>query len=205
MARRFGANMTIDYRETDPVAAIKRATGGRGADVAIEALGQQATFENALRAIRPVRQARGAVRSALRGGLGDQKIVTSLCPGGKERMRRLMAMIVNRRVDLTPLVTHRFGLADIESALDVFAHQRGGVMKVALYRMRRGCLASTSRRSGEPRRRARRTAVRNRRKGHKIHVPNRKAVQVDVPRCVSACEASRPLKPVPTRGVAALG
>jgi threonine dehydrogenase-like Zn-dependent dehydrogenase len=142
MARRFGANMTINPRETDPVAAIRQATGGRGADVAIEALGQQATFENALRAIRPggTLSSLGvysgklvAPYEAFYAGLGDQKIVTSLCPGGKERMRRLMAMIVNRRVDLTPLVTHRFALVDIDSALDLFAHQRDGVMKVALY------------------------------------------------------------------------
>jgi threonine dehydrogenase-like Zn-dependent dehydrogenase len=142
MARRFGANMTIDYRETDPVTAIKRATSGRGVDVAIEALGQQATFENALRAIRPggTLSSLGvysgklvAPYEAFYAGLGDQKIVTSLCPGGKERMRRPMAMIVNRRVDLTPLVTHRFALGDIEAALDLFSHQRDRVMKVALH------------------------------------------------------------------------
>jgi threonine dehydrogenase-like Zn-dependent dehydrogenase len=53
MARRFGANVVINYREQDPIAKIKRLTDGRGVDVAIEALGQQATFENCLRAIRP--------------------------------------------------------------------------------------------------------------------------------------------------------
>ena len=51
--KRFGANVVINYREQDPVAEIKRLTGGRGADVTIEALGQQTTFENALRATRP--------------------------------------------------------------------------------------------------------------------------------------------------------
>jgi alcohol dehydrogenase len=59
--------------------------------------------------------------------------VTTLCPGGKEWMRRLMAMIEHRRVDLTPLVTHRFALDDIDEAFDVFSHLRGGVLKVALY------------------------------------------------------------------------
>ena len=48
-------------------------------------------------------------------------------------MRRLMAMVEHRRVDLTPLVTHRFALDDIEEAFDVFSHQRDGVLKVALY------------------------------------------------------------------------
>ena len=65
--------------------------------------------------------------------LGDQKIVTTLCPGGKERMRRLMEMIARRRVDLSALVTHRFALDDIADAFELFSHQRDGVLKVALY------------------------------------------------------------------------
>jgi len=141
MARRFGANIVIDYREQDVVAAIKKLTGGRGADVTIEALGQQNTFENALRATRPggtlsslgVYSGKvAAPYDAFYAGLGDQKIVTTLCPGGKERMRRLMAMVAARRVDLSPLVTHHFGLDDIHEALDLFSSQRDGVMKVAL-------------------------------------------------------------------------
>jgi threonine dehydrogenase-like Zn-dependent dehydrogenase len=142
MARRFGATVLIDYRDQDPVAEIKRLTEGRGVDVAIEALGQQATFENALRSIRPggTLSSLGvysgklvAPHEPLYAGLGDQTIVTSLCPGGKERMRRLMAMIASRRVDLTPLITHQFALDNILDAYDVFAHQREGVMKVALH------------------------------------------------------------------------
>ena len=69
---------------------------------------------------------------ALHAGLGDQRIVTTLCPGGKERMRRLMAVIAARRVDLGPMVTHRFKLDDIEAAYELFGHQRDGVLKVAI-------------------------------------------------------------------------
>jgi threonine dehydrogenase-like Zn-dependent dehydrogenase len=47
-------------------------------------------------------------------------------------MRRLMAMVANGRVDLTPLVTHHFGLDDIQDALELFSAQRDGVMKVAI-------------------------------------------------------------------------
>ena len=110
VARRLGANVTLNIKDGDPVPEIKRLTDGRGVDVAIEALGRQETFENALRAIRPggTLSSLGvysgklvAPYEALYAGLGDQKIVTTLCPGGKERMRRLMAMIEHRRVDLT--------------------------------------------------------------------------------------------------------
>jgi threonine dehydrogenase-like Zn-dependent dehydrogenase len=142
VARRFGASVTLNVNDGDPVAEIKRLTGGRGVDVAIEALGRQETFENALRAIRPggTLSSLGvysgklvAPYEAIYAGLGDQKIVTTLCPGGKERMRRLMAMIEHGRVDLTPLVTHRFALDDIEEAFDLFSYQRDGVLKVALH------------------------------------------------------------------------
>jgi len=47
-------------------------------------------------------------------------------------MWRLMSVVANAQVDLSPLVTHRFGLDDIEAAYELFAHQRDGVMKVAI-------------------------------------------------------------------------
>jgi alcohol dehydrogenase len=141
MARRMGADEVIDFHEQDPVEAVRRATEGRGADVAIEALGTPLTFENCLRSLRP-----GGTLSSLGiysgklliptdayvGGLGDHRIVTTLCPGGKERMRQLMEMVRHGRLDLKPLLTHRFGLDDIEEAYDLFGNQRDGVLKVAI-------------------------------------------------------------------------
>ena len=65
-------------------------------------------------------------------GLGDHTIVTTLCPGGKERMRRLMNVVASGRVDLKSLVTHRYKLDDIEAAYELFANQRDGVLKIAV-------------------------------------------------------------------------
>ena len=65
-------------------------------------------------------------------GLGDTKIITTLCPGGKERMRRLMDVVASGRVDLRPMVTHRFKLDQIDAAYELFSHQRDGVLKVAI-------------------------------------------------------------------------
>jgi threonine dehydrogenase-like Zn-dependent dehydrogenase len=47
-------------------------------------------------------------------------------------MRRLMATVASGRVDTSALVTHHFGLDDIETAYELFAHQRDGVLKVAI-------------------------------------------------------------------------
>jgi threonine dehydrogenase-like Zn-dependent dehydrogenase len=140
MAKRMGADVVIDRTQEDPLATIKRLTGG-GVDVAIEALGQQATFESALRAIRPG----GALSSlgvysghlvmpldAIAAGLADQHVLTTLCPGGKERMRRLMSVVRAKRFPFPSLVTHTFRLEQIKDAYELFAHQRDGVLKVAI-------------------------------------------------------------------------
>jgi threonine dehydrogenase-like Zn-dependent dehydrogenase len=142
MARRFGASIAIDPTAVDVVYAIKRLTDGRGADVAIEALGRQNTFEAALRSVRPggTMSSLGvysgklvAPYEAIYAGLGDQRIVTTLCPGGKERMRRLLSMVQYDRVDLTPLLTHHFTLEELPDAFELFSRQADGVMKVAIH------------------------------------------------------------------------
>lgn len=140
MARRMGADVVLDYREVDFVSEIKRLTGG-GVDVAIEALGTQQTFENALRCLRPggTLSSLGVYSGKLQmpyeafaAGLGDHRIVTTLCPGGKERMRRLIEVVRRGRVDLTPLLTHRFSLNDIKEGYRIFGERLDGVLKVAI-------------------------------------------------------------------------
>lgn len=141
MARKMGADVVVNPEKSDVVAEIRKITSGRGVDVAIEALGLPVTFENSLRVLRP-----GGTLSSLgvysgklsiplepfAAGLGDHKIVTTLCPGGKERMRRLIELVHHGRVDLRPLLTHSFPLSEITAAYDLFGHRRDGVLKVAI-------------------------------------------------------------------------
>lgn len=141
MAKRVGADIVVDFTKSDPVEEILRLTRGRGVDVAIEALGLQSTFQQSLKVLKP-----GGTLSSLgvysedltiplgsfHAGLGDHKIVTSLCPGGKERMRRLMNAIEAGRVDLKPMITHRYSLDQIEEAYLLFANQQDGVLKIAI-------------------------------------------------------------------------
>jgi threonine dehydrogenase-like Zn-dependent dehydrogenase len=141
LSRQMGADEVIDFAEEDPVAAIKRLTGGRGVDVAVEALGKQETWEWCIDATRPGGRISslgvygGKLEVPLDGyvyGIGDKKIVSTLCPGGKERMRKLMELVRGGRLDLSPLITHRFSLDQIEDAYDLFGNQRDDVVKVAL-------------------------------------------------------------------------
>ncbi len=140
MARRMGADVALDFTEVDIVAEVMRLTGG-GADVTIEALGTPGTFENALRCLRPggTLSSLGVYSGKLQmpydafaAGLGNHRIVTTLCPGGKERMRRLISSVESGRFDPLPLITHRFALDDIVEAYDLFGNRRDGVLKVAI-------------------------------------------------------------------------
>ena len=141
MSRKMGADHVVDPADGDPVEQIMQLTRGRGVDVAIEALGTQATFESALRVLRPggTLSSLGVYSGDLKiplgpfgAGLADLTIVSTLCPGGKARMARLMNVLAAGRTDLTSLVTHRYSLDRIEDAYELFAHQRDGVMKVAI-------------------------------------------------------------------------
>ena len=109
--------------------------------MAIEALGTEQTFQSCMRVLKPggTLSSLGVYAkdiqiplSAFYAGLGDQTLITTLCPGGKERMRRLMNIISSKRLDLKPMVTHRFKLDKILEAYDVFSNQRDGVLKVAI-------------------------------------------------------------------------
>ncbi len=140
MSQRIGADVVLGPQDADLLNEIKKLTRG-GADVAIEALGIQGTFENCLRCLHPggTLSSLGVYSGKLQvpydafaAGIGDYKIVTTLCPGGKERTRRLMSMVQTKRFDPTPLLTHRFSLDQIVEAYDLFSSRRDGVLKVAI-------------------------------------------------------------------------
>lgn len=141
ITKKMGADVTLNFRNVDIVDEVMKLTGGKGADSSIEALGTQTTFAQAMKVLKP-----GGTLSSLgvysedlsiplaqfAAGLGDHTIRTALCPGGKERMRRLMNVIAAQRLDLGVLVTHQRKLDDIVEAYDLFSHQRDGVLKIAI-------------------------------------------------------------------------
>lgn len=140
LARQFGADDIVDFTQGDPVPRIRELTGGSGADSAIEALGAEETFMNCIRATRPG----GTISNVgYHGegdyvripridwgvGMNDKTIRTGLCPGGRERMGRLLRFLANGRVDPTPLTTHRFPFAEIEKAFGMMDRKEDGIIK----------------------------------------------------------------------------
>ncbi len=140
VARRLGASITLSPAEGDVPRRIRELTEGRGVDVAIEAVGTQATFEMAAKSCR----VGGAVGSlGVYGGVKalslpvtvnfyHRRIVTTMCPSGSERLRRMLEILRHGRMDLTPLYTHQMRLGALEEAYRLFMGEKAKVLKIAV-------------------------------------------------------------------------
>lgn len=143
LSKHFGADVVVDFAREDPVEAILALTDGQGVDATIEALGSPKTFADCIRATRPG----GTIsnvgyhghgdflqipRVEWGVGMSDKTIRTGLCPGGAERMRRLMRLMETGRVDPRPLTTHRFCFDAVEKAFQLMASKEDGVLKPLL-------------------------------------------------------------------------
>ncbi len=141
MAKRLGADVVINPEESDPVAEIMALTNNAGVDVAVEAVGTQATFEACNKVVR-----RGGTISSV-GVYGmtptvsmptmsmsflHRRVVSTLCPSGRDRLEHLLAVLQHRKLDLSVLFTHRMKLADAPSAYDLFRDKTEGVLKIAI-------------------------------------------------------------------------
>jgi alcohol dehydrogenase len=135
----FGADVTINNGNEDAVARVMEMTGGRGADVAIEAVGLPGTFELCTDLIGPGgRVANVGVHGECatlhleKLWIRDVMITTGLVD--TRTTTTLLKLIEGGRLDPTVFATHHFALADTEEAYDVFAAAaETGALKVVLH------------------------------------------------------------------------
>jgi isopropanol dehydrogenase (NADP+) len=141
LAQQFGADVIVDYTKGDPVEQLMEQTDGQGVDAAIEAFGFPQTFEACVR----VTKAGGRVSNvgyhgenpeplqlpldAIGLGMNDKSIHTGLCPGGSERMNRLMRLLESGRIDPTPMTTHTFSFDQIDEAFELMSTKGDGIVK----------------------------------------------------------------------------
>ena len=138
MAKRLGAHHVVAPDKA--VDEIMNLTGGRGVDVAVEALGKQTTLDNCFRVTRfggtvssvGVYGTEGTVSVPLDGSFYHRRFITTLCPTGRKRFDYLLRLIGDGKVDLTPMFTHDLALKDVEKGYDIFRRHADGVIKIAL-------------------------------------------------------------------------
>ena len=142
IAAKFGLDQPLDAR-SDVVAAAKAATEGRGADVALVAVGADALIRTAMDAIRPG----GRVMLFASTQHGEAPFdPAAVCMDEKTLMGSYSASVtINDEVaelvfggyrdgsfDLTRLISHRFPLEDAVKAIDLASHPQAGSMKIVI-------------------------------------------------------------------------
>jgi 2-desacetyl-2-hydroxyethyl bacteriochlorophyllide A dehydrogenase len=140
VARSYGATHCIDVTKTDVTAAVADLTErGAGADIVIETSGAKASVAGCLDLVRK------EGKLALIGFASDLpplpvvpimlKTVTVFGiggNGGRGQYERSQELVRTGRLDLAPMVTHRFGLDDVAEAFAVAASKSGGAIKVVV-------------------------------------------------------------------------
>lgn len=128
-ARGYGATDIINYRDGSIVEQVLDKTHGRGVDRVIIAGGNVDTMKDAVTVLKPGGYIGnvnylgsgdfiGVPRVEWGCGMGHKTIRGGLMPGGRVRMEKLAELVRLGRLDLSPLLTHRFnGFDKIEDAL----------------------------------------------------------------------------------------
>lgn len=128
-ARFYGATDILNYKDGDIVDQIMEKTHGKGVDKVIVAGGDNDTFIQAVKMVKPGGRI-GNVNYLGAGdyvriprvewgcGMGHKTIAGGLMPGGRLRMEKLVSLLQYKRLDTSRLLTHRFkGFEHIEEAL----------------------------------------------------------------------------------------
>lgn len=137
-AARLGAT-PVDLRGGDPLAVLRRATDGRGADAVLEAVGNETAGRLAFELVR----AGGTIAAVgvhheasfpfSPAEAYDRNLTWRIgrCPA-RALMETLLPLVRRRRRDLADLITHRLPLADGPAAYAMFEGKRDGCLKVVL-------------------------------------------------------------------------
>jgi threonine 3-dehydrogenase len=134
MARGMGADLGLDAADPTTVERIIAATNGDGVEVVLEMSGAQAALDQALAAI--TRGGRisllGIFSEPVRVDLSDFVIQKGIRIHGiygrriYDTWERTQALLRSGDLDVSPIITHRFDLADWEQAFDLIASRHAG-------------------------------------------------------------------------------
>ena len=136
----FGADLTVNNGRDDAVAYVRNVTRGRGADVAIEAVGVPDSFELCTSLVRPGGHVanigvhgKPAMLHLEKLWIRDITVTTGLVDATSTAT--LLRLIGAQQINAAKFVTHRFALDDILTAYDVFGRAaETGAIKVMMTR-----------------------------------------------------------------------
>jgi L-iditol 2-dehydrogenase len=137
LARKMGADVTVDVSREDLAAVVERETGGRGVDIAVEAAGAEASVNACLQNVRRLGQyvqvgiAGREIRVPFDVILFKQIQVLGSVGHSLSTWRRVMAVLEQRKLDIKPVISHILPLSRWREGFDLCENKQG--VKVLLH------------------------------------------------------------------------
>jgi 2-desacetyl-2-hydroxyethyl bacteriochlorophyllide A dehydrogenase len=139
VSRAYGATECLNVTETDVVPAVAGLTGGAGADIVIETSGFPASSAIVLDVVRKEGK---VAHIGWANDLPPLPVIPIMAKtltvfgvggnGGRGQYERSIELVRSGRIDLGPMVTHRFALDDIAAAFETAASKAEGAIKVVV-------------------------------------------------------------------------
>jgi threonine dehydrogenase-like Zn-dependent dehydrogenase len=136
LGKELGADVIVNSREADPVAAVRDATGGRGADVTIECAGADDTFDQAIKMTKPggrvilVAFYHGPVTADVADAVRRNLTIYTERGEGGTSVGRALALLAAGRIKAKPLVSRTFPLSRVHEGFEVVEKRIGDPIKV---------------------------------------------------------------------------
>src|SRR5262247_1486103 len=138
MGRELGADVVVNSRETDAVAAVMAATGDKGADLVIDCAGGDETFDQSIKMSKSggkvllVAFYHGPVTADVSHAVRSNITIYTERGEGGASVGRCLGLLAAGRITAKSLITHQFPLSRVHEAFDVLEKRIGDPLKVVL-------------------------------------------------------------------------
>ncbi len=139
LGKELGADLTVNARQEDPVAAVREATGGKGADTVIDCAGGDETFDQAIKMTKPggriilVAFYHGLVTADLADAVRRNLTIYTERGEGGTTVGQALGLLAAGRIQAKPLVSHTFPLSRVHEGFEVLEKRTGDPMKIIFH------------------------------------------------------------------------
>jgi 2-desacetyl-2-hydroxyethyl bacteriochlorophyllide A dehydrogenase len=139
LGRELGADVTVNAREEDPVAAVREATDGKGADTVIDCAGGDETFDQAIKMTKPAGRIilvafyHGPVTADVSDAVRRNLTIHTERGEGGTTVGQALRLLAAGRIQAKPLVSHTYPLSRVHEGFDVLEKRTGDAMKIIFH------------------------------------------------------------------------
>ena len=136
IAEKIGADIIINTQQEDPYEIIMRETSGKGCDIAIESSGSESGLALTIKTTKKMGKIlllafpHNPIPADFETLSLNNKHIFTVRGEGWANVGRAVSLLNRGVVNLKPLITHTFPIAEVNEAFNTFNNRIGGAIKV---------------------------------------------------------------------------